>query len=1143
MRRRIIFPVFAILIFALMLCASAQVSVPASPVSDLQPGVVVENIGRNSEAEKAGIQSGDVILNWVRGDVKADITSPFDLVQIEIEQAPRGNVTLEGVRGLERRSWTLGPDVWGITARPGFQGKLLDLYQEGQRLSEAGKPSEAVARWQAAAEEARQSQIRWIGPWLLQHAAGALSNQKQYTDADDAYRRAVEMADTSSSLIRARVLTAWGDSARKRSHWENAERCYQQAIKEARQSGTADLTIAQDLDQLGWVAFNRGDLPASEDAFQQALAVRQKLAPESLPVSDSFTSLADLDWNRGNLPKAQEYLVHALHIREKLAPGSLKVAGSLHDLGRLAWSRGSFTEAEEYHRNALEIRLKLAPGSLDVGSSYEQLGILAIEHGSLEDAEEHLEQTLEIRQKLSPESPPLASVLNNLGVVAMQQGDFAKAENYYRQAVELGQRIAPGNPYLALGYINLGLVAMKQRHLAKADEYLHHALDIRLKATPESPAVAETFADLGDLAIERKDWVAAKRFYSRAMDIAAKISPAGREVAAIFLGLGDVAREQRDLENAERYFHRALEIWGALAPESVYYAESLASLGAVVRDRQQPDAAAHLFEQALGVLETQTRRLGGSQEIRSEFRARYSDYYQDYIELLIRQKQPEEAFHVAERWRAQSLLETLAAARVDIHQGADPELLEREHSLQDALNAKSDRRISLLTGSHTAEQVEAVGKEIEALRAEYGQVESRLRTTSPSYAALTRPQPLTSKEAQQLLTDDTLLLEYSLGEQRSYVWALTSSSLTLRALPGWPVIEAMARRMHKLASTLNSTGETESQAKQQRQTDLDRTASVLSQIILGPMARELKDKRLVIVADGALQYVPFGFLPEPGSKVAAPLMLRHEIVYSPSASVLAELRRDASGRVPPPKAVAVLADPVFDRDDPRVNANARAGAGGPVDKPSVSTQHLTRSAADVGLAHLPRLVFSRREADDIIALLPSGQGLEAVGFEANRTTATSADLAQYRVVHFATHALSDNQHPGLSGLVLSLVDPDGRPQNGFLDLQDIYNLKLPVDLVVLGACETALGKEIKGEGTVGLTRGFMYAGATRVISSLWNTDDESTKELMDKFYRGMELQGLSPAAALRSAQLAMWKQQRWRHPYYWAAFQVQGEWK
>jgi CHAT domain-containing protein len=152
-------------------------------------------------------------------------------------------------------------------------------------------------------------------------------------------------------------------------------------------------------------------------------------------------------------------------------------------------------------------------------------------------------------------------------------------------------------------------------------------------------------------------------------------------------------------------------------------------------------------------------------------------------------------------------------------------------------------------------------------------------------------------------------------------------------------------------------------------------------------------------------------------------------------------------------------------------------------------------------------------------------------------------LSQYRIVHFATHGLLNSEHPEFSGLVFSLVNERGKAQDGFLQLQDIYNLNLSADLVVLSSCETALGKEISGEGLVGLTRGFMYAGATRVVASLWNVSDAATARLMADFYRAMEHDGLRPAAALRSAQIQMWKQKRWSSPYFWAAFQIQGEWR
>jgi CHAT domain-containing protein len=317
-------------------------------------------------------------------------------------------------------------------------------------------------------------------------------------------------------------------------------------------------------------------------------------------------------------------------------------------------------------------------------------------------------------------------------------------------------------------------------------------------------------------------------------------------------------------------------------------------------------------------------------------------------------------------------------------------------------------------------------------------------------------------------------------------------------------------------------------------------------------------------------------LPEPNiaGTQTEPLIVNHEIVSLPSASVLSLLRQQYKDRKPAPNVVAVLADPVFETNDPRVfpkvigqtvNAMQTATRSGVEHEPTVgntnpnanekletgadlSASLLTRSAGEVGLDRngklaLPRLRFTREEADAIYAVTPHAKALEATDFQATRATAISPELASYRIVHFATHGLLNSQHPELSGLVFSLVDKNGKSQDGFLTLQDIYNLNLNADLVVLSACETGLGKEISGEGLIGLTRGFMYAGASRVVASLWNVSDVATARLMAEFYRAMEKDGLPPAAALRAAQIKMLEQKRWASPYYWAAFQLQGDWK
>jgi CHAT domain-containing protein len=319
---------------------------------------------------------------------------------------------------------------------------------------------------------------------------------------------------------------------------------------------------------------------------------------------------------------------------------------------------------------------------------------------------------------------------------------------------------------------------------------------------------------------------------------------------------------------------------------------------------------------------------------------------------------------------------------------------------------------------------------------------------------------------------------------------------------------------------------------------------------------EWKDKRLAIVAAGALEYLPFAALPIPdpdraGARLhtiatrqkasSQPLAARHEIVVLPSASVLAVLRREAAGRQPAPRTLAILADAVFEGSDPRVTSR-RAHPTSLV-KDDAATRGVDFANVAWARKGFSRLPFSREEANAITALADASQVFRAVDFKASRATALGGALSGHRIVHIATHGVLDTERPSLSGLILSLVDEHGARQNGYLRLADIYNMRLDADLVVLSACQTALGKQIKGEGLIGLTRAFMYAGASRVVASLWEVSDLATAELMKKFYRGVLTERLPPAAALRAAQLELARDPRWASPYYWAGFIFQGDWK
>jgi CHAT domain-containing protein len=336
--------------------------------------------------------------------------------------------------------------------------------------------------------------------------------------------------------------------------------------------------------------------------------------------------------------------------------------------------------------------------------------------------------------------------------------------------------------------------------------------------------------------------------------------------------------------------------------------------------------------------------------------------------------------------------------------------------------------------------------------------------------------------------------------------------------------------------------------------EYQRAAAELSQMLLGPVADRLGSRRLVFVTEGALQYLPFGALPTPQSVQASaftPLLVEHEIVNLPSASTLAVIRQEAPLRGNPDRTLAVFADPVFEKSDARVKgfsstAKIKSSRTGP---PPGTTSNLSRSVREGGKGKsgigidLPRLPSTQLEAKAILAMVPDDSRLAALGFQATKRAVMSPDLRRYRIVHFATHTILIDEHPDLSSLVLSLVDERGNPQNGYLRLSDVYNLNLSAELVVLSACETVLGKEVKGEGLISMVRGFMYSGTPRVLASLWKVDDQATAELMKEFYGQMFEHKLTPAAALRQAQIVQRQKKSRKAPYYWAGFQFQGDWK
>lgn len=800
----------------------------------------------------------------------------------------------------------------------------------------------------------------------------------------------------------------------------------------------------------------------------------------------------------------------------------------------------SYQEAIEKYLAAVSIWRSLNDKPMEAATLYEA-GWLYGDIGQYQKALDCYSQAGALYKVLGNHKSE-ANTLNNTAWIYGELGEKQRTLEMYLQVVEAKKKIGETD---AVAISNVASTYAQMGQYQRALDTHLQVLELR-QGPSQSAGRSITLSNIGNCYYHLGDITKALDFYQQSLEL---MRPAGNKyyTATVLNHTGVAYQSLGEYDKAFGYFNEALTL-RRIAGDQKGIATTLSDIARLERDRGNLLEARKRIEEALAQVEV-VRLKVASPQLRTSFFASVQQYREFYIDLLMRlhkDNPPEQlqrvAFNASETGRARSLLQLLSEAGSKIHHGIDPSLLERKRTLAEMIDKAAQSQMQLLAVKHTEEEAEAACKELSALTTELEQLEGRIRESSPQFTALVQPVPLRLEEIQQNILDpDTLLLEYSLGEERSFVWAVTPDSIKTFELPKRELIESAARRVYELttARTVNVPKETLEQRRHRLQladAEYANASAVLSRIILAPVAAELKNKRLLIVSDGVLQYIPFAGLPDSVATDSRALVVDHEVVLAPSASVVGLLRQETANRKPASKMIAVLADPVFSNNDPRVVSGRTA----PIVK-SASIETLRSS--EPGIDGLRRLRFSRQEADEIARLAGSDSKLQAIDFAANRKLATSAELGHYRVVHFATHGIINNSHPELSGIVLSLVDEKGKPQNGFLRLYDLYNLKLSADLVVLSACQTALGKEIRGEGLVGLTRGFMYAGAPRVIASLWQIDDRASAEFMKRFYEAMLGQKLRPAAALRAAQVSMSKDPRWRGPHYWAAFTIQGEWK
>lgn len=1101
--------------------------------------------------------------------------------------------TLNGVHGPE--SVSLVADASGeylLCVRSGSRGAMPGRYElrlgdareptesdlmrvkaesatlEGRRLRRLGtnenskqalaKYAEALGLWRSLGDRYQEACTLFALGRTYHDGRGQLdSDRTNLAAALDSLNRALAVYTELNDVFgQALVNNDMGAVSRDLDTPRNAlpfyERAYELYESAGDQRGKAFVR-----NSIGYAHERLGDYREALRHYEQSLPIWQAARDRNMEAT-AYNNIAGALENLGDPARALAMYQQALTMWQET--GDSRLAFAYNNVGNVYRGFGDTQAALDNYERALALHraLKTAPGN---------------EAGALDNAGGE------------------ATTLVNVGVVYVDMGDTGRSLEYFNQALairrSLNQRRGQADALDNLGYANY-LLNSYDEALALYEQAL--AL---CRQVDDKQRESYVLTHIGMLHAARGDAPKALTHYEQAR----KIQQDGGMKLGLAVTLDKIANMQAsagDAARAAETFREALGLWADVGAERGR-AASLYGLARVEAARGDLASARELVGQAIKIVESVRARTTNPQ-LRTTLLASKYDYYELDVDLKMRlgaQGTPaalaeftEAAFESSEQARARGLLDMLHESQADVRAWVRPELAAKEGELKKRLCAVSDRVLSQREELGRAQaaakaadktesakwevklqalrsEIENLKREYDALSGEYSDVQARIRSQSPRYAQLTQPSPLNASRLKELLDADTLLLEYSLGEERSYLWAVTRERVEGYTLPGRAQIQKAAEELRDIIASYRSrkAGEDKTQfLVRQREWERPyvRSASELGRLLLGPVAGRVGGERLVIVADGALQFIPFETLFAPGasaetsSRRAAnedggpqPLGMTNEVVYLPSASTLALLRSSPRSNAAA-KNVAIFADPVFNADDDRVAAADRRAA--PAANAASKLAALGRALRDVdptaGEVRLERLRYTLDEADAIMSVAPTGSAFKAVAFSASRANATSPEVGGYRVVHFATHALLDDKRPELSGLVMSLVDERGRPQDGFLRLGDIYNLKLPVDLVVLSACRTGIGKEVRGEGLVGLTRGFMYAGASRVVSSLWKVDDEATAELMKSFYSHMLKEGRPAAAALRMAKSEL-RQARaeWRAPYFWAGFVLQGDWR
>jgi len=817
-----------------------------------------------------------------------------------------------------------------------------------------------------------------------------------------------------------------------------------------------------------------------------------------------------------------------------------------------------------------------ANDNVGIARAYAQMGRCHLAQSDLAEATENYNNALK-RWQDQGKLREQADVLIMLAYIEQRKADWSSAITYYGQAQSLGEidpyqlgQIASGMGDLfnenglfetalvhyerALAYfrdvndrlginrttMDIGHTEFLQGNYSTSLSHLNEALS---NLEPSSLHAAQCHENLGRLHIALGRYSVALQHLQPALAMYESANNR-TEAERVRTLIGQAYEQQGSFEHARANYLQALDVFRKLkdrvSEASVYFA-----LGRLELKAGQLDEAEDYLKQSLENTE-EIRTISSGRDLTTAYSASVHERYEAYVACLVRKSksrdaQPliESAFAASELSRARSLADLLRDTQTNLLTGVDPQLASREKTVRQAIRAKVNHRIELLSAKTLKEnELNEVETTLARLRAEHEQISAELRRLNPAYGEITQHTAYSLQQIQNEIieNDQTAVIEYLLGDYGSYAWIVTRNNIKLVELPDDGTITSAVQEVYNLLAQ---------RPRDDTERLLTKAVDELSSLVIAPLAEQLTAQRIIVVADGALNYVPFQLLTSPTNH--EPLLASHEIVNAPSASILRQLSHEKAARPFPEKTLIAFGYPAFASNYAELkgkNSNEMMAQVRPDGREQwgYAVRDIEIHGDSANIADVQPLQYSRAELAELQNI--GGPNSSVItGFSASRETLQHTDFSKFAILHVATHGILDPNRPEYSGFILSTVDSEGRAQKGFITVGDVFELQAPVDLVVLSACRTGLGKDVRGEGLIGLTRGFMYAGASSIAATLWNVDDEVTADLMKHFYTNMLEKSMTPAAALRAAQNTIRKQPRWRSPHYWAAFTFQGEYK